>query len=437
MIRSTSSASSSTTTLKHNLLRRRASSMMCDNNDEQNNLLTRQHDCPRWPRLFAAPICCTILGFLVSPKFLVLGCVYGLTTLRPLYCCYHQHAAATKITLSQQRQKPGQANAQVEAALALHRSLTFQFAMLAFCLWLYEHSRLLCTASNDSNDVVHKAFDMARHIVRWESAVGLAVEPQIQDFFLQHFGWVMVLANTYYAVMHFVVPLGVMARLIIYNKDAQYRYRVGFFLMLSLALVLFIVLPTMPPRLLPSYHAEYIETGQIILSEHDATILEPYWSIIDTMKASETIYNKLHKEGGNPFAALPSMHTGWALWSCLTVLSTLDADNDDNAKTNLLQRIMAVGHVCCIVFVIITTGNHFWLDAVAGAACVLIGRVMAHCLIQWILDVCFSWPALSNLLQRLGPVKAQQQPPGDDWDDELTQELSPRRNGSMAVADIV
>jgi len=37
-----------------------------------------------------------------------------------------------------------------------------------------------------------------------------------------------------------------------------------------------------------------------------------------------------------------------------------------------------------MVCVIIITGNHFWLDAVAGATCVVIGSAFAHRLIEWI-----------------------------------------------------
>ena len=38
-----------------------------------------------------------------------------------------------------------------------------------------------------------------------------------------------------------------------------------------------------------------------------------------------------------------------------------------------------------MVLVIIVTGNHLWLDAVAGAVCVLIGRVLAHRMVECLL----------------------------------------------------
>jgi len=157
--------------------------------------------------------------------------------------------------------------------------------------------------------------------------------------------------------------------------------------MLFLALLLFTFVPTMPPRLMPSYKVEYIDAQPPVeyavpLTAEEVSILEPYWSIIDTMKQGETLYDKLHKEGGNPYAAMPSMHTGWALWSCLTWIGTINDNASPRART--IQRTLAIMHVVCMVCVIIITGNHFWLDAVAGATCVVIGSAFAHRLIEWI-----------------------------------------------------
>jgi hypothetical protein len=348
------------------------------------SVMVQTSEVPPWARLLTAPACCVLLGLLLSPKFLVLAVVYGLTSVRPLYFCYRQSRAPLKSS-NHEDQKVRQ---QLDAALSLHRSLTLQFAMLASCLWLYEHSRLLCMPKNNIDDgadsstlVVHQAFDMAKRLVHWERALGLAIEPALQGFVLAHCHWVIAIANTYYAILHFVAPFGVMARLIVYNKDPRYEYRAGFFVMLFFALLLFTFVPTMPPRLMPSYHAEYIETQQVTISAEDAQVLEPYWHIVDTMKQGETLYDKLHKEGGNPYAAMPSMHTGWALWSCLTWIGTLDSSST-NEQSRRLQTTLAISHVVFMVFVIIVTGNHFWMDAAAGAICVLMGRFLARRLVQ-------------------------------------------------------
>lgn len=383
-------------------------------------------EIPPYVRLLAAPICCAILGLLVSPKFLVLALVYALVSARPLYCCVRlmkkQKSLAPVLSADPQKLLMTSRNNQnsgafsqdghksnnngskgnhsmerravviVETALRIHRDLTLQFSMMAACLWLYEHSRLVYSPKNNSNNsddpdlIVHQAFDMAKRLVMWEHAVGLAIEPSLQGWVWNHAQFMILLANGYYAVLHFVAPLGIMARLIVYHMDPRWEHRAGFFIMLFLALIIFGLVPTMPPRLMPGYKFEYLD-AQIMptpLTDQEASVLEPYWNIIDTMKQGDTLYDKLHKEGGNPYAAMPSMHTGWALWSCLTWLSTIDPNSSDRSR--LIQRTMAIGHVVCMVLVIIVTGNHFWLDAVAGATCVSIGRVLAYWLIGWIFE---------------------------------------------------
>lgn len=430
-------------------------------------------EIPPFVRLLAAPFCCAILGLLMSPKFLVLALVYALVSARPLYWCAllmkKQKSLAPLLAntnnfntssnnANQSNHHPLERRTEVDVATALriHRDLTMQFSMMAACLWLYEHSRLLCSPTKNSDDstvIVHQAFDMAKRLVAWEHAVGLAIEPTLQGFLWNHAQFLILFANAYYAVFHFVAPLGIMARLIVYHKDPRWEYRAGFFIMLFLALILFGLVPTMPPRLMPSYKLEYIDAQQMPmpLSDHEASILEPYWNIIDTMKQGDTLYDKLHKEGGNPYAAMPSMHTGWALWSCLTWIKTIDPNASDRARR--IQRTMAIGHVVCMVLVIIITGNHFWLDAAAGAICVLIGRVLAHWLIEWIFNengivsrLCLRWrhssywAAIMGLYyQTLGSSKNQSNSNRSKWrdeDDYDEQELTSSMTASVSMSSM-
>lgn len=344
-------------------------------------------EIPHWLRLLASPAAALLLGIFITPKFLVLALVYFLTALRPLYACF----LSTRNN-NNKEDYPQRIRAQLDATLALHRSMTIQFFMLGTCLWLYEYSRVLCNPTNkedESKMVDHRAFNMARRLVHWEHAVGSDIEPGLQALVWNHCRFVIHIANFYYAIFHFVVPAGIMARLIVFQKDPRFEHRVGFFIMLLLALLLFTFVPTMPPRLMGLYKEQYMSgdnrTQQIIpLSEHDSQILEPFWGTIDTMHQADTLYDKLHKEGGNPYAAMPSMHTGWALWSCLTWISTMDP-NTTSAKSRRYQTCAAISHVVFMIFVIIVTGNHFWLDAAAGALCVLVGRFLAGKLINRLL----------------------------------------------------
>jgi len=76
----------------------------------------------------------------------------------------------------------------------------------------------------------------------------------------------------------------------------------------------------------------------------------------------------------NQYAAMPSMHFGWALWCAIQMWGF---------KTKA-WRAVAVAYPTVLLVVVLGTGNHFLLDVVAGAACVvvaygvvtLIGRAM-------------------------------------------------------------
>jgi len=76
----------------------------------------------------------------------------------------------------------------------------------------------------------------------------------------------------------------------------------------------------------------------------------------------------------NQYAAMPSMHFGWALWCAIQMWGF---------KTKA-WRTVAVAYPTILLVVVLGTGNHFVLDVVAGAACVvvaygivtLIGRAM-------------------------------------------------------------
>jgi membrane-associated phospholipid phosphatase len=63
----------------------------------------------------------------------------------------------------------------------------------------------------------------------------------------------------------------------------------------------------------------------------------------------------------NPFAAMPSMHFGYALIVGVSLICEAHADG---------LRLTGLLYPALVLLIIITTGNHFLLDAVAGAAVV-------------------------------------------------------------------
>jgi hypothetical protein len=70
----------------------------------------------------------------------------------------------------------------------------------------------------------------------------------------------------------------------------------------------------------------------------------------------------------NQFAAMPSLHVGWAVWSGVLVASF---------ATHRLTRAIGAVYPVLTTLVVLGTGNHYLVDTVAGAAVIGIGALAA------------------------------------------------------------
>jgi hypothetical protein len=161
--------------------------------------------------------------------------------------------------------------------------------------------------------------------------------------FVSGIPWLAQLMNYYYATLHFVVTVGVLTWLFVARKRVYRGLRTALFALTLVALVGFFVYPLAPPRLLPAYG--YIDT---LATYHT------WGSLADPNIAEHT----------NQFAAMPSLHIGWALWSAIAVIYT---------TRKWWARTLAVLYPVATLLVIVGTANHFVIDAVAGVAVVGVG----------------------------------------------------------------
>jgi hypothetical protein len=132
----------------------------------------------------------------------------------------------------------------------------------------------------------------ATTILDLEGTLGLDVEQGLNLRF-GRIDWLAVPANYYYATMHFAVTLTVLVWL--YKRRPQaYRTARGVLLAMTLlALVGYWLYPLAPPRLMPG--------GGFV----DTVRSWGMWGVA----ASEPVTS-----ASNQYAAMPSMHVGWALW---------------------------------------------------------------------------------------------------------------------------
>jgi hypothetical protein len=190
---------------------------------------------------------------------------------------------------------------------------------------------------------VAQAFHNGRRVISAERFFGLFQEQHIQHVFVHHRAFI-AFWDVFYGTAHFVITIGVMLFLFQRMPD---RYRVwrntlGF--TTALALIGFAFFPLMPPRLLPAnYH--FVDTLKTIGG---------LWSF-DSGAMSKV---------SNQFAAMPSLHFAWSSWCVFALWPAL--------KRPLAKAALLVYPVLTL-FCIVVTANHYVLDAVGGAAALLIG----------------------------------------------------------------
>jgi hypothetical protein len=81
-----------------------------------------------------------------------------------------------------------------------------------------------------------------------------------------------------------------------------------------------------------------------------------------------------HRDGfvqllANPYAAMPSLHAGDALIVGI-VLATL--------TRSLVWRLVWMAWPAWVWFCVMATGNHFWLDCLAGSAVALLAMAVVY-----------------------------------------------------------
>ncbi|GAA0906787.1 phosphatase PAP2 family protein [Streptomyces thermoalcalitolerans] len=190
---------------------------------------------------------------------------------------------------------------------------------------------------------VSTAVDHGLAILRVEQALHLNAEHPLNRLFTRE-PWLGVPADFWYASLHYLVTPAILVWL--FRARATFYRAARTWLMTStfIGLIGFTLLPTCPPRLLSPEHG-----------------------FVDTM-AHYSSYGWWGGEasaprglGGltNQYAAMPSLHVGWALW-CGVMLW-----RHGGTRT---ARAAAVLHPLVTAVVVLGTANHYLLDAVAGTA---------------------------------------------------------------------
>lgn len=154
-----------------------------------------------------------------------------------------------------------------------------------------------------------------------------------------------VAACYFYAVMHYLMTPIV---LVVSRRKGGWQYWRGYLALVlacAIALVSYASFPVAPPRLMP-------DLDSIDLMRQFSGW--GWWG--DSASAPRGL-----GDATNQYAAMPSLHFGWSLWCGIQMWGF----------GTRRWRIAAVAYPTLQAIVVIATANHFGLDVLGGAACVL------------------------------------------------------------------
>jgi len=214
--------------------------------------------------------------------------------------------------------------------------LVRELLLVAGLFLVYKFGRQLATGhTGEAMHNAHRVWDLER-------AVHLPGEGAVQSALL-HSDTLVHLANTYYATVHFPATVAFLVWLYL-KRPAHYVWaRRVLATVTSAALVLPFVFPLAPPRMLAA-------TG-----------------LVDTAKAyGPSVYGPPSSDHlSNQFAAMPSLHFGWALMVAVGLI----------AATRSRGRWLWLLHPMITLVVIVGTANHYWLDSIVATA--MLGAALA------------------------------------------------------------
>ncbi|WP_077801721.1 phosphatase PAP2 family protein [Streptomyces sp. JHA26] len=207
--------------------------------------------------------------------------------------------------------------------------LVRELLLVAGLFLVYKFGRRLATGHTA------EAFRNAHHVWDGERALRLPDEGTVQSLLL-HGDWLVHGANTYYAAVHFPATVAFLAWLYL-RRPAHYVWsRRVLAAVTGAALVLHVAFPLAPPRMLGT--AGLIDTARVF---------------------GPSVYGPPRADHlSNQFAAMPSLHFGWALMLAIGLI----------VAGRSRWRWLWLLHPLVTLLVIVGTANHYWLDVFVATA---------------------------------------------------------------------
>lgn len=175
------------------------------------------------------------------------------------------------------------------------------------------------------------AIERARDIVAVQEWLRLPSELTLQRFVLDH-DWLGWTATAYYGAAHVPGIIVFLVWMFAYRRDVYPRWRNALAILTAFCLFIRFV-KVAPPRFLT-------DLGYIDLSD----------------VYGMSVYGPAGTGVSAQFAAMPSLHVGWA---AVTAFGMLGA-------TTRWWRWIGVAHLVVTLLVVAATGHHWWLDGIVA-----------------------------------------------------------------------
>jgi hypothetical protein len=206
---------------------------------------------------------------------------------------------------------------------------------------IYESVRNISSAKPD------KAYENALKLIDWQRNFGIWHEHAIQQWALG-FTPLIVAANYFYGSVY--IGATVFGLFFLYRRyaDDYPMWRNTLMIGTMLGLIGFATFPLMPPRLL--------DDSVLLHGLNDGH----FFGFVDTLVKYPTFWSfdsDAMKTISNQFAAMPSLHCGWAFWGLAVFYPRV---------RSWWAKTLAILYPIVTIFVVVITGNHYFLDAVGG-----------------------------------------------------------------------
>ncbi|HEY2279756.1 MAG TPA: phosphatase PAP2 family protein [Streptosporangiaceae bacterium] len=191
-------------------------------------------------------------------------------------------------------------------------------------------------------------------IVGAERSLGLFDERAAQAVFL-HNDTITDAFNASYGGTHFLVPAFVLGWLMFRHPGQYGRARTALAMLTLAAFACFWLFPVAPPRLLPAH-----------------------FEIVDMLRApdgSGDLESSLITTAGDRYASMPSVHVAWAVWCALALWPVV--------RPRIL-RALVVAYPLMTILVVVVTGNHYFLDTIAGAGLAVVTWIAVTRIGAWL-----------------------------------------------------